>query len=333
MKFYIEKANSKKQIFSIFILICALQALFASSPKKKSFSEECLVNMGPSQKGVPFDVYTIGENAQSFTAKRYIEPFKINAYETTYNLWYVVRVYAEQKGYVFANPGQAGSMGKRGAAPDAQNSMEPVTMISWYDCVVWCNAYSEMMGKKPCYYSNGKIIRDATDTASLDKAECKWNADGYRLPTESEWEYAARKTESGFQSGALASGQIDDMENSIGEEEVAWFDANSTSTHTVGTAGTVFTPDAPPAPGTGNANECGLFDMSGNVLEYCWDWFSDYKEGKEGKRYTGEPFGEKRTARGGSWSPYTLFIEAGDRYEFDPNEAYNYLGFRFCTSK
>ena len=88
-----------------------------------------------------------------------------------------------------------------------------------------------------------------------------------------------------------------------------------------------------PAPGSGNPNGAGLYDMSGNVLEYCWDWYDVYTEITPGERAMGPRFGAERIGRGGSWSSYTGFIYAGDRYGFDPNEFYNYLGFRFCTSK
>jgi formylglycine-generating enzyme required for sulfatase activity len=73
--------------------------------------------------------------------------------------------------------------------------------------------------------------------------------------------------------------------------------------------------------------------MSGNVLEYCWDWFADYSQPFDIRdRYTGPEFGYERVSRGGSWSPYASFIYAGDRYAFDPDIAFNYMGFRICRS-
>jgi len=73
--------------------------------------------------------------------------------------------------------------------------------------------------------------------------------------------------------------------------------------------------------------------MSGNVLEYCWDWFADYvQKDNRRERLTGPEFGFERVSRGGSWSPYASFILCGDRYSFDPGEAYNYMGFRVCRT-
>ncbi|MGN0739520.1 MAG: formylglycine-generating enzyme family protein [Treponema sp.] len=334
--------NFTKKTFVTVSLILFLQAFLFSAEVKKddrqknSFSDINLVQLGP-QEGVLFDTFVIGENSESITATRWITSFKMNKYETTYNLWYIVRNYAEERGYVFQNPGQEGAYGRRGKAPTKEGAYQPVTMVSWYDIVVWCNALSEMMGRTPCYYYNQEILRDATDTASCDMAECKWQNDGYRLPTEAEWEYAARVTKAGFQSGALASGQI----NSLGldnpdekETSIAWCDANTDTTHIVGTAGTIFNGKSGiAAAGSGNSNGAGLFDMSGNVLEYCWDWLDVYSDVVPGERATGPLYGSERVCRGGSWSSYTGFIYAGDRYGYDPNEFYNYLGFRFCTTK
>ena len=323
-----------KRIIAVAAALFVCAALFARSIRKSpkadgAFNDINMVAFKAAQPEAEYDVYTIGENTQSYTAERFVSPFRMNAYETTYNLWYIGRIYAEQNGYTFANPGQEGSAGKRGAAPTAIGSYQPVTMINWYDAVVWCNAFSEMSGKKPCYTLNGKVLKDSTDSAALDKCSCDWSADGYRLPTETEWEYAARKTAKGFQNGALASGQTDD---SVTESDVAWFDSNASETRVVGTAGTVFTKDEQPAPGSGRANASGLYDMSGNVLEFCWDWLADYKDTQGVERAAGPDFGKERVCRGGSWSPYTGFIYCGDRYGYDPNERFNFLGFRLCQS-
>lgn len=267
--------------------------------------------------------FTIGEDLDSLASKRVLKPFSINKYETTYNLWYQVRIKAEEKGYYFAHPGQAGSKGRRAAVPNDDDKYQPVTMISWYDAIIWCNALSEIQGRTPCYTYNGEVLRDSSDTAACDLCVCNWNCNGYRLPSEAEWEYAARRTKTGFQSGDKVSGQ-----KTSNEEEgllYAWFTDNATGTKIVGTAGLPFN-DIESAPSTGNPNNAGLFDMSGNVLEYCWDWFDQYSDSNQ----KGPEMGYERISRGGSWSKYTLFNYVGDRYYYDPNEYYNYMGFRIC---
>ncbi len=236
----------------------------------------------------------------------------IGKYEVTYELWHSVYEWAITNGYHFANAGKEGKYGSIGANPTG-SKYHPVTTVNWRDCIVWCNAYSELMSLIPVYKSGGTVLKDSRDSNSnnCDNATCDWSSNGYRLPTEGEWQFAASNggsTPSNYASGATAY-----YSNASACKEVAWYNVNSGSdTHPVGSK---------------TANGLGLHDMSGNVWEWCWDWYAGYPSGPE-TDYHGAASGSYRVKRGGSWSRDASSLQVGCRNGYIPSYERNDLGFR-----
>ncbi|MDQ1266792.1 MAG: hypothetical protein QG635_1944 [Bacteroidota bacterium] len=150
-----------------------------------------------------------------------------------------------------------------------RGSVYPVVNISWFDATEFCNKLSELTNLEPCYSGIGNSI-------------CNFDASGFRLPTEAEWEYACRagKTTNYYTGDSL-----------VNLDKAAWYSGNSgDSTHAVGKK---------------TANALGLFDMHGNVWEWCWDWYdSDYYitspiEDPQGP--ANSVAGTKKVIRGGSY--------------------------------
>jgi formylglycine-generating enzyme required for sulfatase activity len=183
--------------------------------------------------------------------------------------------------------------------------------VSWYDALVFCNKLSIAEGLTPAYRING-----STDPAAWgsvpSSSNSTWNAvevvngsTGYRLPTEAQWEYAA-KGGNGSPGNYTYAGS-----NTVGD--VAWYSGNSGSTtHAVGTK----------AP-----NGLGLYDMSGNVYEWCWDWYGSYSNNAQTDP-SGASSGSDRVKRGGYWSHSAKDVRsAGRTYG---NRGNNLLGFRLA---
>ncbi len=174
-----------------------------------------------------------------------------------------------------------------------KGSSRPVELVSWFECVDFCNKLSEMEGLEKAYLINGEDV------------QCNFDADGYRLPTEAEWECAGRGGESHLYSG---SNNIDD---------VVWYSKNSNyETHGVGQK---------------KANGFGLFDMSGNVQEWCWDWDKYYSSAPT-EDPTGATTGTGRAYRGGRWYDVAVDSRLSLRYRRGPSLRDFNLGFRLCRT-
>jgi formylglycine-generating enzyme required for sulfatase activity len=167
----------------------------------------------------------------------------------------------------------------------------PVEQVNWYEAVDYCNKRSLKEGLTPAYSGFG------------DNTTCNWNANGYRLPTEAEWEYAAK------------GGTRDEYSGSNSADIVAWYKDNSgVSTKPVGTK----------AP-----NTLGLYDMSGNVKEWCWDWRGSYSSNSQTDPH-GPVTGFNRIVRGGFFYSQANDIRSINRDWYTPSFRFYTVGFRIA---
>lgn len=201
-----------------------------------------------------------------------------------------------------------------------QGEQLPVERVSWYEAIIFCNKLSEAMGLEKVY----KIDRGKEDEHNLSKKDrLKWevisdlSAPGYRLPSEAEWEYAARggKYNQGFRyAGSNALGKVGVSE---------WLDGRQ---------------------GHGETeeidlrlpNELGLYAMSGNVYEWCEDWADDWREGakllRKDMQGGGRPKGEFKVLRGGCWFYLEEFCRTDKRHFLQADSRRSSLGFRIVRN-
>ncbi|MCX6879508.1 MAG: formylglycine-generating enzyme family protein [Verrucomicrobia bacterium] len=241
----------------------------------------------------------------------YVSAFFMEKYLVTKALWDSVRTWGLTHGYTDLPAG------------GGKATNHPVHSINWYAMVKWCNARSEKEGLTPCYTVSGLVYRTGSSAPV-----CNWSANGYRLPTEAEWEKAAR--------GGVAGARYPWGTNTISQSQ-ANYNASGTSygnlSGDVGYHPTyndgVFPYTSPV--GSFAANGYGLYDMAGNVWEWCWDWYGSYTAGSQTDPRGPSP-GSVRVVRGGGWYGLAGLCRVALRYFGYPDYSGSSMGFRAARS-
>jgi len=240
----------------------------------------------------------------------YVSAFNMDRHEVTKALWDEVRAWGLGNGYTDLPVG-------RGKALN-----HPVQGIDWNAMVKWCNARSQMEARPACYTMDGFVYKTGPGTPT-----CDWAATGYRLPTVAEWEKAARGGESGRRFPWSNNDLIQHAQaNYIGTNAYRYDTGTTFGYHPAFALGGF--PYTSPV-GSFAPNGYDLYDMAGNVWEWCWDWSSS--NGLAASPTVdprGPTTGSDRVYRGGSWDYYADDCRVAGRYGDTPDGAEDDVGFR-----
>jgi formylglycine-generating enzyme required for sulfatase activity len=271
-------------------------------------------NTPPGMALIPAGAFTIGDTldglSDAIPTNVTVSAFYMDTNLVSYSQWQAVYSYATSHGYGFVHAG----------ASKAANN--PVQTVDWYDVVKWSNARSQQAGLTPVYYTDAGLTQVYTNGEVAPYVN--WGASGYRLPTEAEWEKAAR--------GGL-SGQRFPWGNTISESQANYSGTTSYFSYDLGPIGYNAigiiggSPYTSPV-GSFAANGYGLYDMAGNVEEWCWDWYGTPYGQPTTTNPTGPASGSYRVLRGGYWANNADLARCAFRYTDPPTPAYVIIGFR-----
>jgi formylglycine-generating enzyme required for sulfatase activity len=242
----------------------------------------------------------------------YVSAFYMDKCEVTKAQWDEVYTWAVGQGYSFDYPGSG------------KAANHPVQAIDWYDAVKWCNARSEKEGRVPAYYTDAalSVVYKTGQAAPY----VRWDR-GYRLPTEAEWEKAARGGVGGHRFPWSDSDTIQHGRANYYSYSAYSYDTSPTrGDHpSFATGGFPYTSPV----GYFAPNGYGLYDMAGNVWEWCWDWYaSDYYGSSPPADPRGPPGGSYRVIRGGGWYNFAGRCRVSRRNYVWPDFRYYDIGFR-----